>query len=102
MSLPFWTVAFVPSIRKRYSPAFNSDLPSFAFWEMLIVLAKGFANAGTVKAMAASKAILRKNNLVFMRVNFLSVRIESVAQAAAAGQIEVTRALPGRSLRRKA
>jgi hypothetical protein len=35
---------------------------------MLMVLAKGFANAGTVNEMAASKAILRKNTLVFMRV----------------------------------
>jgi len=39
----------------------------------------------TVKAIAASKAIVRKNNLVFMRVNFLSIRIESAAQQAAAG-----------------
>jgi len=29
--------------------------------------------------------MLRRNNLVFMRVNFLSVRIESAAQQAAAG-----------------
>jgi hypothetical protein len=50
-----------------------------------MVLAKGFANAGTVKAIAASKAMLRRNNLAFMRVNFLSVRIESAAQRAAAG-----------------
>src|SRR6267143_5606007 len=101
MFFPFWTVAFVPSICKRYSPAFSSDLPTFAFWETMILLAKGLANAGTVKARAASKAILRKNNLVFMRVNFLSVRIESAAQQAAAGEMELTRALRASTLARK-
>jgi len=70
---------------QRYSPAFNSDLPSFAFCEMLMVFAKGFANAGTASATAASKAILRTNDFVFMRVNFLSNRIESAAQQAAIG-----------------
>ena len=83
--LAFLTVALFPWISKRYSPAFNSDLPSFALCEMLMVLAKGFANAGTASAMAASKATLRTNEFVFMRVNFLSDRIESAAQQAAIG-----------------
>src|SRR5439155_21878825 len=87
--LPFWTVALFPSICRRYSPAFNSDLPSFAVCEMLMVFAKGFANAGTASAMAASKAILRTNEFVFMRVNFLSSRNESAAQQAAIGQREL-------------
>jgi len=52
---------------------------------MLMVFAKGFANAGTASATAASKAILRTNDFVFMRVNFLSNRIESAAQQAAIG-----------------
>jgi hypothetical protein len=42
------------------------------------------AKAGTVKASAASKAMQRKNELVFMRVKFLS-RIESAAQQGAVG-----------------
>jgi hypothetical protein len=62
---------------------------------MLMVFAKGFANAGTVKAIAASKAMPETNNLVFMRVNFLSVRIESAAQQAAAGLDEVDTRVAG-------
>jgi len=53
--LPFWTMALFPSISRRYSPAFNSDLPSFAVCEMLMVFVKGFANAGTASAIAASR-----------------------------------------------
>jgi len=48
-------------------------------------LAKGFANAGIASAMAVSKAILRTNEFGFMRVSFLSVRMESAAQQAAIG-----------------
>src|ERR1700747_269573 len=87
--LPFCTVALFPSISKRYSPDFNSDFPSFAACAMLMVLLNGFANAGTASATAASKAILRTNEFVFMRVNFLSSRIESAAQRAVIGQREL-------------
>src|SRR5713226_776704 len=58
---------------------------------MLMVLAKGLANAGTVNATAASKAMLRTNEFDFMRVNFLSNRIESAAVRAVSGQRELTR-----------
>jgi len=54
-------------------------------------LAKGFAKAGTASAMAASKAMLRTNEFDFMRVNFLSNRIESAAPQAVVGQRELTR-----------
>src|SRR6266576_315334 len=60
-----------------FPSAFNSDLPSLAVCEMLMVLANGFANADTASARAASKTILRTNGFVFMRVSFLSNRMES-------------------------
>jgi hypothetical protein len=44
-----------------------------------MVLLKGFARSGTVEAKAAARARLRRMVLNFMRVNFLSVRIESAA-----------------------
>jgi hypothetical protein len=56
-----------------------------------MVFVKGFANAGTASAKAASKAILRTNEFVFMRVNFLSDGIESAALQAGVGQRELTR-----------
>src|SRR5580700_4333117 len=74
---PFWTVALLPSIIRRYSPACRSALPIFADWAMLMVLANGFASSGTVETKAAASAKLRRMELNFMRVNFLSVRIES-------------------------
>src|SRR4029077_8932549 len=46
---------------------------------MLMVFVKGFANAGTASAIAASRAIPRTHEFVFMRVNFLSNGIESAA-----------------------
>jgi hypothetical protein len=45
------------------------------------------ANMGTATAIAASRAMLRKKELDFIRVNFLSVGIESaVHQLAQAAQ----------------
>jgi hypothetical protein len=76
---PFWMVALFPSIIRRYSPACRSALPIFADWAMLMVLANGFARSGTVEAKAAASARLRRIEWDFMRVNFLSVRIESAA-----------------------
>ncbi len=58
---------------------------------MLMVLANGLANAGIATAMAASNAIERTNEFVFMRANFLSNGIESAAQEAVFGQKELTR-----------
>jgi hypothetical protein len=46
---------------------------------MLMVLLNGFASSGTVDTKAAASARLRRIELNFMRVNFLSVRIESAA-----------------------
>jgi len=76
---PFSTVALFPSICRRYSPARRSALPIFADWAMLMVLLNGFARRGTVEIKAAASARLRRIELNFMRVNFLSVRIESAA-----------------------
>jgi hypothetical protein len=62
---------------------------------MLMVLANGFARSGTVDTKAAASATLRRIELNFMRVNFLSVRIESallLAQAERAEQSVDTRA----------
>jgi hypothetical protein len=50
-----------------------------------MVLLKGFANAGTASATAASRAIVRTKEFVFIGVNFLSMRIESALQQAAIG-----------------
>src|SRR5262249_41139585 len=61
-------MALLPSICKRYSPAFSSAFPTWAFCEMLMVLLKGLANTGTVRASAPSNAKLRSKELVFMRV----------------------------------
>src|SRR5580693_1594580 len=76
---PFSTDALFPSICRRYSPARRSTLPIFADWAMLMVLLNGFASSGTVDTKAAASARLRRIELTFMRVNFLSVRIESAA-----------------------
>ena len=54
-------------------------MPIFADWAMLMVLLNGFARSGTVETKAAASARLRRIELNFMRVNFLSVRIESAA-----------------------
>src|SRR5690348_17371172 len=54
-------------------------------------LEKGLARSGTASTRAASKAKQRKKELFFMRVKFLSERIESAAIGRRAGEIELTR-----------
>jgi hypothetical protein len=41
-----------------------------------MVFVTGFANAGTANAVAASRAMARTNEFIFMRVNFLSIGID--------------------------
>src|SRR5438034_4994478 len=54
-------------------------------------LEKGLARSGTASTRAASKAKQRKKELFFMRVKFLSERIESAAIGRRAGEMELTR-----------
>src|SRR5271168_2260121 len=66
---------------------------------MVMVLANGLANAGTATAMTANNARERTNELVFMRVIHLSIRIESAANRTADGQTLLTRGRRASSLR---
>src|SRR5260370_17672968 len=70
--LPFCTVALLPSISRRYSPAWRSALPTLAAWVMLMVLLMGLAKTGRARAATAKSAAVRRSELDFMRVNFLS------------------------------
>ncbi len=47
---------------------------------MLMVLLMGLANTGTASAVTANNATPRTNELDFMRVNFLSIGIESAGR----------------------
>src|SRR5260370_13818775 len=76
--LPFCTVALLPSISRRYSPAWRSALPTLAAWVMLMVLLMGLAKTGRARAVTAKSAAIRRSELDFMRVNFLSM-FESAA-----------------------
>ena len=48
---------------------------------MLMSLLTGLANTGTASAVTANSAKLRRRELDFMRVNFLSIGIESAERA---------------------
>src|SRR5579864_5227049 len=87
-SLPFCTVALLPSIMRRYSPARRSALPIFEACASVMVLVNGLANAGTATAMAASRARLRTKELVFMRVIYPFTRNQVSAMEAEGWSID--------------
>src|SRR5262249_57864324 len=66
---PFCTVALLPSMSRRYSPAVRSALPSLAACVILIILLTGFASTGMARAKAADNATLRKIRLDFIQVH---------------------------------
>jgi len=71
--LPFCTVALVPSISRRYSPARRSALPTFALWVMLHGLADGLGKYRQQPAQLPQQCNTSKKRIGFHAVNFLSI-----------------------------